>query len=50
MHVLTTRGLRYLTKCLFYFILLYASGACCPEDILRVPVEDGGVQILEVLG
>lgn len=31
-------------------LLLYASGACCPEDILRVPVEGGGVQILEVLG
>ncbi len=30
--------------------VLCASGACCPEDILKVPVVGGGVQILEVLG
>ena len=30
--------------------VLCASGACCPEDILRVLVEGGGVQIQEVLG
>lgn len=30
--------------------ILCASGACCPEDILRVPVEGVGVQIQEVLG
>lgn len=31
-------------------LVLCASGACCPEDILRVPVEGGGVQIQEVPG
>lgn len=31
-------------------LLLCASGACCPEDILRVPVEGGGVQTQEVQG
>lgn len=30
--------------------LLCASGACCPEGILRVPEEGGGVQIQEARG
>lgn len=32
------------------FFILCASGACCPEDILRVLVGGGGVQIQEVPG